>query len=101
MCAPSGRSSALCAARRARDVVALRQALLAVVIRRPTTQLAEFGEHDVQPAAGGLVVGRLVEQVGDRPELLLGQREHRAATGHVVHRAQLGDHGGEPVNQRG
>jgi len=81
------------------DVVALGQLGLPGVIPAPAAELAEFGEGDVQLAAGGFVVGVLVEQPGDDPELLLGQRQHGAPACHVVHRPQLTDHGGEPVGQ--
>ena len=55
----------------------------------------------MQRAASALVIYRPVQQARDQVELLLSQREHGAAPGHVVHPAQLGDHRGEPVHQPG
>lgn len=83
------------------DVVALGQTRLPGVTSGPPRELSELGEREMEFTTGGLVLGRLVEQLGDHPELLLGQREHRAAPSHIVHRAQLRDQGQQPVSQPG
>jgi len=72
-------------------IIALRQPRLTGIVGGPPAQLSELGQRYVQPAPSRFVVGRLVEQLGDRPELLLGQREHRAAPGHIVHRTSQRD----------
>jgi hypothetical protein len=53
----------------------------------------------MQPSAGAIVIGRMVEQPSDPAERLLRHRQDAAAAGHVIHPAQLRDHGAEPANQ--
>lgn len=55
-----------------RHVVALCEALLPRIIGGPASKLSEFGQRYMEFAAGGFVVGCLVEQLGDHSELLLG-----------------------------
>ena len=69
-----------------RNVISLRKARLPTVIRAPTHQLSEFSEGGKQLATGGLIVESLIQQCGDPRELVLGQRQHAAATSNVIHR---------------
>ncbi|MBV9162112.1 MAG: hypothetical protein JO281_11295 [Pseudonocardiales bacterium] len=77
------------------DVVALRQPRLPGVEGAPASKLPEFGQRNKELAAGGLIVGGVIQQSGDPAEFMLAresrQGKHRAAASNVT---------GTPAHQR-